>query len=177
MKRATGILLAFIFLIYLGGIQVYYSVKMNAVKKQSSYLTASHKIPLDNTVRLSFSPNQYSQLNWSERNKEFTYNGRHYDIINIDFYSDEVTLTCYDDSKETDLTKMFDGFMNKMFSHSQSSDNSTNDLASKLCKEYLPNISTPQLFFFHVTTTIKADCVLVNHHALIADVWRPPSMV
>lgn len=177
MKKITGLLLAFIFIIYLGGIEVYYSVKMSVIKKHSSDMASQCKTPIDNTKRFTFNPNQYSQLDWSERNKEFTFNGRHYDIINIAFYSDEVTLTCFDDSNETDLAQLFDGFMDKMFSHSQSSDTNSNDIAGKICKEYIPNLSVPQLFFFHVITTIHADRVLVNRHALIADVWRPPSLV
>jgi hypothetical protein len=177
MKRATGFFLAFIFILYLGGIEVFYTLKVGVVKKQSAALISNHKIQLDNTVSFSFTPSQYQSLNWSERNKEFTYNEEHYDIVSIDFYSDEIKVVCFDDSNETGVVSEFTGFMKRMFSQSQSSDNSNNDMASKICKEYLPNQNISQLFFFHVITTIQADCVLVNRHALVADIWRPPSLV
>jgi hypothetical protein len=177
MKRATGFFLAFIFILYLGGIEVFYTLKLRIVKKQAETSITNYRIQLDNTVTFSFTPSQYQSLNWSERNKEFTYNGKHYDIISLDFYSDEIKAICYDDSNETSLIDEFSGFMKRMFSQGQSSDNSNNDMAGKICKEYLPNQNISQLFFFHVITTIQADCVLVNRHALIADIWRPPSLV
>jgi hypothetical protein len=176
MKRATGITLAFIFLIYLGGIQVLYSLKMGTVKKQSADLINMHKVSLNNTCSFSFTPTQYSDLNWSERNKEFTYNGKHFDIISLEFYSDEIKVVCFDDSKETNLVAEFTGFMKKMFAQSQSSSNSNDDLAGKIFKEYLSKENISPSFFFHAITTISANCVLVNHYALIADIWHPPSM-
>ena len=177
MKRATGISLAFIFILYLGGIELLYSLKIDIVRKQSAALINDHKTSIDNTSSFSFTPSQYSALDWSERNREFTYNGKHFDIIYLDFYSDEIKVTCLDDSRETSLIDDFTGFMKRMFSQSQSSNDNNNDITSKICKEYLPNLSIKPSFFFHVITTIKADCVLVNPCALIADIWHPPSLV
>ncbi|MGP8214319.1 MAG: hypothetical protein ACLQQ4_02015 [Bacteroidia bacterium] len=176
MKRVTGISLTFIFLLYLGGLQLFYSLKIEAAKQQSSDLIKSHQITLDNTCRFSFTPDQYEALNWSERNKEFTYNGKHFDIIGIEFYSDKIKVTCFDDSNETSMVAEFTGFMRRMFSQNQSSNDNNNDIANKICKEYLPNLSITQDFFFHVITTIKADCVLVSPSALVADIWHPPSV-
>jgi hypothetical protein len=177
MKRTTGLFLSLLFLFYLGGIEVFYTLKMSVVKRQSAEGISNHKISLNNTCTFSFTPSQYSNLNWSERNKEFTYNGKHLDIISLAFYTDEIKVVCFDDSNETSLVDEFTGFMKKMFSQGSSSDNSNNDMANKICKEYLPNPTVPQSYFFHVITTIKANCVLVNHYAPIAGIWHPPSLV
>jgi hypothetical protein len=177
MRKTTGLVLAFIFILYLGGMELLYSLRINAAKNQSESLIEKHKVPLDNTVDFSFTSEQYNTLNWSERNKEFTYNGQHYDIVSIAFYTDEIKITCYDDSKETSLINEFTGFVKRMFSQSAKTNNTGNDIANKICKEYLPNENLNPRFFFYVITTINANCVLVNQHALIADVWRPPSVV
>lgn len=176
MKRVTGLSLALVFIIYLIGMEAYYSFRLGVAKNQSSELINNHEISKENTTMFSFTADQYKHLDWSERNKEFTYNGRHYDIISLQFCTDKITLTCYNDRNETDLVDSFTGFVKHMFSQTQSSNNSNNDIVSKICKEYLPPIQIPKLFFFHVLTTIKADCVLVNHHAPIAAIWHPPTM-
>jgi hypothetical protein len=177
MKRATGIILLFVFMAYMCGIEVFYSFRINAAKKESLDLIDNQSTPASNITALSFNPEQYNNLNWLERNKEFTYNGNHYDIIGLEFYSDEIKVTCYDDSRETSLVNEFEGFMKKMFSPYQKQGSDNNDMANKLCKEYLPMQSINPLLFFHVVSTIKAECVLVNSHALIADIWHPPLAV
>jgi hypothetical protein len=63
-----------------------------------------------------------------------------------------------------------------MFSQHQSSSDNNTDIAGKLYKEYLPNEFIAPLFFHHVLTTIKADCVLVNAFAPIDNIWHPPAL-
>ncbi|HTA84497.1 MAG TPA: hypothetical protein VK783_16250 [Bacteroidia bacterium] len=176
MKKTTGIVFIFIFLLYICGIELLYSLKISVAKNQSASLIHNHEISIDSAILFSFTPEQYKSLNWSERNKEFTYNKQHYDIISLQFYTDEINVTCYDDSKETSLVDELTGFMKKMFSQNQKADDN-NDIASKICKEYLPNVQLTPTYFFQVLRTINANCVLVNQHALIADVWHPPSLV
>jgi hypothetical protein len=175
MKKATGIGFILIFLFYICGIQLVYTLKISVAKNQSATLINTHKVATNNTCDFSFTPEQYKNLDWSERNKEFSYEGKHYDIISLAFYTDEIKATCFDDSKETSLVDEFAGLMKRMFSQNQKTDEN-NDLASKICKEYLPNITFTPTFFFQVLRTINAPCVLVNQHALVADVWRPPSL-
>jgi hypothetical protein len=177
MKSATGITLIFIFTLYFCGVELLYSVKLNKVKSESAALITSHKVPLDNSSLFSFTAGQYNQLNWSERNKEFTYKGNHYDIINLAFYTDEIVVTCYDDSKETSLADAFANYVKQMFTQQQKGDDRTNDVAGKICKEYFPNKGFAPTYYFHVVQTVNAPCVLVNQHALVCDVWRPPSIV
>ena len=175
MKKATGIGFILIFLFYICGIQLVYTLKITVAKNQSATLIRTHTLSTDSTCNFSFTPVQYKNLDWLERNKEFSYQGKHYDIIGLDFYTDEIKATCFDDSKETSLVDEFAGFMKRMFSQNQKTDDN-NDMASKICKEYLPNIQLNPIFFFQVLRTINAPCVLVNQNALIADVWHPPSL-
>lgn len=176
MRKVTGIALIGIFILYICGIQLIYSLKLSVAKNQASYVIGSHKVQLNNTRNFSFTHSQYGKLNWSERNKEFIYNGRHYDIISMEFNSDEIKVICFDDSNETTVMAEFAGFMKKMFSQGQSTNDNNSDIANKICKEYLPNENLTPTYFFHVVTTIRATCVLVNQHALVADVWHPPSI-
>lgn len=176
MKKATGLFLILVFVTYLAGVEAYYSLKLKISKETISALITHKNIQVAKTASFSFSPTQYQNINWQERNKEFIYNGRHYDIISLNFYSDEISMVCFDDSNETSIANALTGFMEHMFSQAPASNNSNNDIANKICKEYLPNTSVPQNFFFHVITTIETHRVLVNRYAPIAAIWHPPSL-
>jgi hypothetical protein len=106
-----------------------YWVKMSVYKQQTNTLIQNHQVADSSTEAFSFTPSEYKSLSWSEENKEFTYKGQRYDIIDMQFFLDEIIVKCYLDSEETNLFTAFSGFMQKMFpSHQHNTDNSTNIL-------------------------------------------------
>ena len=175
MKKATVAALILVFTLYLGGVQVFYWFKLNDAKKDASR-SIQGKLALNETKEFSFTTDEYDALAWSEKNKEFILNGNSYDIVAINYTSDLIKLVCYPDNKESDIVAAFNNFMDRMFSAHQSSGTDNNDMASKLCKEYLPNERLVPCFFPRVLTTINTDCVLVNSSDLIGNIWHPPTL-
>ena len=175
MKKATVVALILVFTLYLGGVQVFYRFKMNDARRDAT-ISMQSKLSLDKTIELSFTTDEYDALAWSERNKEFTLNGQRYDIASINYTSDLIKLVCYPDGKESDIVAAFSNFMDRMFSAHQGSGTDNNDMASKLCKEYLPNERLVPFFFPRVLTTINTDCVLVSSSDLIGNIWHPPTL-
>jgi hypothetical protein len=176
MRKIISTLLTLIFVLYLGGVQVMYWVKMSTCKQQVQTLIHGHKLSRKNTIDFSFTPSEYSALSWSEENKEFNYKGQRYDIMAMQFYSDKILITCYSDDNESILVEAFSGFIKKMFSSSQQNNNSNNDIASNIYKEYIPAESPVPLFFSRVLISIEAKCVLVDVSAKIDAIWHPPTL-
>lgn len=176
MKKITGILLAFTFVLYLGGIQIAYWLKMSAHKRETQTAIQSHKLPENNTVKFSLTSLEYASLAWSERSKEFSYLGQRYDIIGIQYYSDEIIITCYSDKEETRLVNAFTGFVKKFFSSPQHTNDKTPSMASNLCKEYLPSEPLTSFLYAGVLISIKAKCAFVNMHPKPDDIWHPPTI-
>jgi hypothetical protein len=174
MKRTSSALLALVFIIYIGGIQVFYWIRMDNVRAQSA-TTIKQAINLDNTKEFTFTLNKYNALNWSDKNKEFEDKGTRYDIISINYLNDgQVKIECYNDSKETSVVDAFVGFMDRMFSTRQQSSKEDNNLVSKIYKEYIPVIKPLPSLFSQVLIAIRPGSVLVNASSLMADIWHPP---
>jgi len=176
MKKITGILLAFTFVLYLGGIQMAYWLRMSAHKQETQFSIRHNQVSKDNSVKFSFTSEQYNSLAWSEKNKEFSYQGQRYDIIGMQYCSDEIIVTCFSDKEETNLVNAFSGFIKNLFSSPLHTNDKTPDIANTLCKEYLPSEPSSPFLFSHVLISIKAGCVLVNVSGQIDSIWRPPTL-
>ncbi|HTA26728.1 MAG TPA: hypothetical protein VK809_02990 [Bacteroidia bacterium] len=177
MRKATSIFLTLTFLLYLGGIQIMFWVKMSECKQEAQALVHGHKLSRRNIIDFSFTPSEYSSLSWSEENKEFTYKGQRYDIIEMKYFSDEIIVNCYPDKDETDLVDAFSGFIKKMFSSPQHGSDNNNEIVSKIVKEYLPSEPLVPCYYSKVLTSVEARFVLVNLSAKTDCVWRPPTSV
>lgn len=177
MKKVTSILLAFMFIVYLGGIQMVYWVKMSVHKEETETMIRSHEVATNSTVKFSFTSEEYGALPWSERNKEFLYQGQHYDIIGLQYCSDEIVVTCYIDKDETSLVEAFSGFVKKMFASPQHNNDNGGSMANSLCKEYMPSDPLVAFFYERQLTSVEARCMLVNMTPYHADIWHPPTFV
>jgi hypothetical protein len=177
MRKITCIILTLTFILYLGGVQVMYWIKMSVCKEQVQTLIHGHKLSRKNTVDFSFTSSEYNSLDWSEQNKEFTYKGERYDIVGIQYFSEEIIVKCYSDNEETEVIDAFSGFIKKMFSCPQHTNESNTDIASNIYKEYLPSEFFVPSHFARVLISIKATCVLVNVSAKVDDIWHPPTLV
>lgn len=174
MKRIAAIFLTMIFLLYLGGMQLMYWVRIDTAKHQASALIQNNKANASNTTEFILTPSQYNSLNWSDRNKEFTIEGQRYDITGIEYLSNGVKIICYQDNPETEVVSAFQKFAERLFSSHQQSGNSDNDLISKITKEYLPLklVVAPQIYERAFSLIISEDI----HSPLLftADIWHPP---
>lgn len=173
MKRIAAIFLTLTFLLYLGGIQLMYWVKIDAAKHNAAALIKNKKCN-ESTTEFILTSSQYNALNWSDRNKEFIVDGQRYDITAIEYVSGGIKITCYQDSPETEVVSAFQKFAERFFSSHQQSGNTDTDVLSKITKEYLPlNIvlapeSTISSFAFVISE--KSYSSLLS----IANIWHPP---
>lgn len=177
MRKITSVLLTLTFVLYLGGVQVMYWIKMSVCEQESQELIQKNNLSNTDTKTFSFSPADYKSLAWSEKNKEFTYQGQRYDIIGMQFFSDEIIVKCYSDKDETTLIDAFSGFIKKMFSSPQHNNDNNTDIASNIYKEYLPAELLKPSYFPRVLIFTMAKCVLVNVYAKVDDIWHPPTLV
>lgn len=177
MKNITATLLTLVFILYLSGMQMMYWVKMSVHREETENMIRSHEVTKANTMKFSFSSEEYSSLSWSERNKEFLYQGQHYDIIGIQYCSDEIIVTCYIDKDETSLVDAFSGFVKKMFASPQHNNDNGSSIANSLCKEYMPSDPLMAFFYAQQLTSIEARCMFVNMALYHADIWHPPTLI
>ena len=176
MKRPIALVLSLVFVLYLGGIEGIYLIKIKDARSISNNIIKHNKVEQSNVKQFSLNSSQYDAISWVERNKEFDENGQRYDVISIHFLANgNVQMECYNDSHETDIVDAFKGFMEKMFSTHPASNNGNNEIINKIYKEYLPNESLviPDSFS-QVLTAVRPGCVLVNATSPIAAIWHPP---
>ena len=138
MKRIASIFLALTFILYLGGIQLMYWVKIECAKYKATEFVLNHIDKKSSAKDLIFTSSQYNALQWLDKNKEFVLNGQRYDIAAIVYSSEGVKISCYSDNEETEIANAFQSFSERLLSTHQQSNNSDNDILSKITKEYLP---------------------------------------
>ncbi len=176
MKRVAALFLTLTFLLYLGGMQLMYWVKIDNAKRDATATLLRHSAKTADARDFEFSSSQYNSLNWLEKNKEFIFDGQRYDIATIEYSSNGVTISCYADNEETEIANAFHQFANKLYSNNEQSNSTNNtDVLNKITKEYLPL----SLIFLQPRYE-KSSPVIVTEEiptfsSLIADIWHPPA--
>ncbi|MGP8214317.1 MAG: hypothetical protein ACLQQ4_02005 [Bacteroidia bacterium] len=174
MKKLSAIFLTLTFMLYLGGLQLMYWVKIDNAKHEAAMFIGKH-INASNAKDFVFTSSQYSSLEWLEKNKEFIFEGQRYDITTIEYSSSGVKVSCYSDNEETELAKEFQQLANKLFSSHQQSNGSDNDVFSKITKEYLP------LSLIFLQPRFKKSISVITTEntpaltSLVANIWHPPA--
>src|ERR1700722_19469984 len=138
MKRVATLFLILTFLLYLGGMQLMYWVKIDNAKREATATLLRHSAKIADTKDFTFTSSQYNSLNWLEKNKEFVLYGQRYDIATLEYNSKGVKIACYTDNEETEIANAFNQFANKLYSTTEQSSNTNNDLLNKITKEYIP---------------------------------------
>jgi hypothetical protein len=176
MNRIAAIFLTLTFVLYLGGMQLMYWVKIDNAKRDATATILRHSAKAVDTKDFSFTTSQYNSLSWLDKNKEFIFDGQHYDIAGIEYLSGSIKVSCYNDNEETEIANAFQKFSNKLFSTHQQSNSSDNDVLSKITKEYLP--LNPVLVQPKIEKSIS---IITKENTptlslLTADIWHPPSI-
>jgi hypothetical protein len=176
MKRIACIFLTSLFLLYLGGIQLLYWVKMNKAKYEATAFTQKQDLKTTDTKNFLFTNDQYALIKWLEANKEFSINGQRFDIINIEKTQEGIKITCYNDNEETEIAQAFQKFADKLFPIHQQSNNSDTDVISKITKEY-----TSLHYEFNFSIFEKSNSVFIpeDTHSSISlpdNIWHPPTL-
>ena len=172
----TTISLIFIFLLYLGGMQLVYWVKLDEAKYKASEQISNHALDCSNTKDFVFTTDQYKGLHWIETDKEFEFQGHRYDIATLQYLNNGIKLTCYNDNEETEIAQAFQKFADKFFPIHKQSNNSDNDVISKITKEY-----TALNYEFNFSTFENNNSVFIQEdtHSSISlpdNIWHPPTL-
>ncbi len=175
MKKIAAIFLSFLFLIYLGGIQVMYWVKIDGAKKDASAFLNNNKFKKNSDTKLLFTTAQYNSLGWSDNNKEFTYNCQLYDVSEIKYVAGGVEVQCYADNAETEVVNAFHNFIDHLLSSQSRSGSSDNDMISKIIKEYVSIKITPIPDSFCFNIIPFASKAKLYTFSLPASIWHPPA--
>jgi len=176
MKTLISIFLVSVFTLYLVGMQMLYWVKIDNAKQKATSFIQNHSTKESETRDFEFSRQEYNSLTWLEKNKEFTYQGVHYDISSINYSSGNVIVKCYTDNEETEIVNAFNQYTSKLLSNHQQSNSTDNDIISKITKDYLPlsnycNFASPVKY-----TTIFTNTVPILISSPISDIWHPPAI-
>jgi hypothetical protein len=176
MKSLTSIFLLSVFTLYLGGMQLLYWVKVDNAKQKAISFIQNHSTKESETRDFEFSRQEYNSLTWLEKNKEFTYQGVHYDISSINYTSGNIVVKCYTDNEETEIVNAFNQYTNKLFSNHQQSNSTDNDIISKITKEYIP-----LSLYCNFSSPVKATTIFTNVPQFlisspISDIWHPPAI-
>jgi hypothetical protein len=176
MKGAAVIFLTLTFVLYLGGMQLMYWVKMDSAKHKAAEFVQNHSTKTSETKDFVFTSSEYNALQWLEKNKEFVIAGQRYDIETISYSSEGVKITCYSDNEETEIANEFQAFSERLLSTHPQSNSSDNDILSKITKEYLPI----NLVFLQPGVEKRTSLMVVENIPLsaspISDIWHPPAV-
>ncbi len=115
MKALISYLLLFVFLFNILGYIIVFKITEIEVKRELKSKIKSSELHL-----ISFSKNDFDQINWIEEGKEFILNNNMYDIVKKETSDKMVLLYCIDDKQETQLFSNLEEHINKHIANQQS---------------------------------------------------------
>ena len=176
MNKIASIFLTLTFVLYLGGMQLMYWIKIDAARHEARSFVQKNNIESSDSKEFVFTANQYNSLQWSEKSKEFTFKGVRYDIVTATYTTTGVKLICYSDNEETEIVNAFHHFTERLFNTHQQSNSNDNDIISKITKEYISlKLIAPQTKFEeHLSFVITEKNPLLQ--SPISDIWHPPAI-
>ena len=104
MKVILSIFIAFSFLFYSVGFQLFYQMQESANRNEIH--TSPH---IRATQKITFSSAHYFQL--LDDKHEFSFNGKRYDVIAETTHGDSVEVTCYHDTAEEEIAELYNEFI------------------------------------------------------------------
>jgi hypothetical protein len=128
VKQFFTVISAFIFLFGAAGYYLAFTVADYGVKNEMAEMLESSQNHF-NVVHFSFSEKDLTNnVQFTDGDeKEFVYQGEHYDVIKSHRQGDDVILECVSDERETSLFSFF----TKHFDEQSSKNNSSSKLSSK----------------------------------------------
>ena len=174
MTRALTISLLLFFLADAVGCILFLFVDWYEIRKEMSHFLGSKDLD-SKAVTLTFDQEEWAKVQWIEKDREFLYKGKMYDIISSQKENDITKIRCVVDEREASFFQT----MGKLVSHSQS-DSKEHSLILSVFK-FLSTL----VFQFTVFPTldnrinIRASDVYSNHYSFFFHSLslRPPDQV
>lgn len=120
MRTIRLVLLTALILVNLFGFYVVFIFK-EADIKQAMAFNISNNLLTENTETLNFDNVAFSKLVFTDNGKEFSYNGRLFDVIEIKNSGSRVAVVVEYDAKETDLVETFASLFGQQQNQNQGS--------------------------------------------------------
>jgi len=173
LSRAIALVMLFAIFHYVAGYRLVYSLGILYSKEQAKECMAEK----NNTHKLTLTASEYYSLNWSEPNKEFSFNHIMYDVLAIEKSGEFYILNVYSDADETHWVAAFHDFEKEMFHPDQSTKGakSAEDIASSFQKDY--STETELIVNFAALNSVTLPFVAVQQHSLriTNTIWHPPT--
>jgi hypothetical protein len=175
LVRITAVALLLAMVYYFAGYRIVYSLVMNNAKEEASFAMKSQ----GSLTNINFSAKEFAGIKWTEKNKEFDYNGELYDLAGIQKNGASFTLHVYCDKNETHWAKAMNDFIKCIFpvGHNNGPVQAEGFL-SAFQKEYVPMHKT--VIAYCPASAKNAHCTadIKNHRTLLLlkPIWHPPSI-
>jgi hypothetical protein len=172
LLRTVAVTLLIAMVYYFAGYRLVYSFVMHSAKEEAAF--AIHHDGVITSMTLS--AEEYANIKWTEKNKEFAQNGMLYDIVNLSRVGASYMINVYTDKNETHWVKAMNDFVKCLFPGSHTSPNHAEALLSAFQKEYTPhqNIKiayTPVIVIgVHYQSGQKCPVSIA-----IKPIWHPPA--
>lgn len=136
MKKATSIILLFVFLFNSMGYLIVFKAMQYQAKKEIKSIIKSNLKPNELT-EFCFEEKDLGKLVWLEKDKEFIYNGTLYDIVKIEEIAGKTRLFCLNDEQEEQLFADLDKQVNlHIASDKPVKNDSTKQLVKSILEDY-----------------------------------------
>jgi hypothetical protein len=176
MKKLISIIFLSLLVMKIGGYFAFLSVQQILFKEEAKEKII-RLLPKEQLVKLSFSKEEFINLDWEEEGREMYFNHQLYDIVCSEFDGQTHTLYCFADEKETAI---YDKIIELSETHRDELPQK-NNLASFL-NLLLVKYTIPQIFhfenkapFIRIFQTKYPDLTLLYASILVSLSTPPPN--
>lgn len=102
MKRLISIIFLSLLIMKIGGYFAFLTFQQNNFREEAKERIL-HLLPTNKQTKLIFSTKQFNEIDWAESNKEFYFQERLYDVVNIKVEGNNHIIYCIADENETEV--------------------------------------------------------------------------
>jgi len=171
MRLLAGIFLIGLVLVNLSGFYIAFVLKQADIRQEmAANITRTSN---EHRQTLKFDNSEFSKLLFNDDGKEFTLDGKLYDVVSIEHAGNHVNVVVEYDSKETNLVEIFDSVFNGQQNNDQNSA-PVKSIISHIQQDYVVSLQAFKL------TSIGNDavCHLLNASypisSFVGDKLAPP---
>lgn len=172
MKKLGAFALLLIFLFNTIGYYIAFKVNQSEAKSEIKS-RIKLDLPIQELTSITFDNSKIDSIQWVEKNEEFYYNNKLYDVVKTEGTNQTTTFYCLSDEKEEALFANLDEHVK---THIASNDNKNNSTSKKLI-DHVVKIYFTQSFDFHFnTSTLQNNFSILelNYRSEYSETNSPP---
>ena len=102
MKRIISFIFLCLLVMKIGGYFAFLTIQQLIFREESREKILQH-LPTNKLTKLSFSDQEFQEIDWEDVDKEFYYEGSLYDVVEIGFEQKNHIIYCIADENETEI--------------------------------------------------------------------------